>query len=233
MRRLAAATGMLAICALAAAPAPAATVKRVGARAYAVTLAAPPQADLAIARLSFKLGARAHGRHSAVRVAFAPPSPGPLYGAAVRVTKAGRGKLAVLVATVNRRPAGALYPDLSRVGVRVSGARLTHRPAVDDVGAAFAQRASASAVAPAICARDPRTPAAGDVTTLLQAGTSFGFDVPTVASQGFDAACSHPVDPAFERAVTQYGTCPPCDPHAGQPCPLSTQSAAYPCRLYA
>ena len=231
MRRLAAATIVLAFCALAAAPAPAATVKRVAPRAYAVTLAAPPQADLAIARLSFKLGARAHGRHPAVRLAFGPPSPGTLYGVAARVTKAGRGNLAVLVATVNRRPAGALYPDLSRVNVRVYGARLTHRPVVDEVGAAFAQRKSASAVSPAICRRDLRTLAAPDVSTLLQAGTAFGFDAATVASEGFDAACSHPVDPAFERAVTQYGTCPPCDPQAGQPCPLSSQSAAYPCRL--
>jgi len=224
---------MLAFCAFAAAPAPAATVKRVAPRAYEVMLAAPPQADLAIARLSFALGARAHGRHPAVRVAFTSPSPGPLYGAVVRVTGAGHGKLAVLVATVNRRPAGALYPDLSEVNVRVYGARLTHRPAVDEVGAAFAQRKSASAVAPSICARDSRTLAAADVSTLLQAGTSFGFDAATVASQGFDAACSHPVDPAFERAVTQYRSCPPCDPQAGQPCPLSSQSAAYPCRLYA
>lgn len=213
------------------APAQAAKVKRVGTRAYTLTLAAPPQADLAIARVSFRLGTRAHGRHSAVRVAFEPPSPGLLYGAAARVTKAGRGKLAVLVATVNRRPYGALYPDLSQVSVRISGARLTHRPIVEEVGAAFAQRASASAVAPATCASDPRTLAAGDVTALLQAGTSFGFDARTVTTQGFDAACSHPVDPAFQQAVTQYGTCPPCGAYYARPCPLNSQTALYACPL--
>src|SRR2546430_6680082 len=58
-----------------AAPAGAATVKRTGARSYAVTIGGAPQSDLTIARLDFRPGAPARRpTRRALRVTVAGPT---------------------------------------------------------------------------------------------------------------------------------------------------------------
>jgi hypothetical protein len=212
-----------------AAPAGAATVKRTGARSYSVTIGGAPQSDLTIARLDFRLGASArHPTRRALRVTAAGPT-GLNYLAAGRLLPAPRTSLTALVALVNRRPPGSLAPDLAFVRMRVAGARLTHRPRVSEVVGAFARRARGSPVAPPMCSATPRTLRAEDVAALLASGPVFGFPPRGVLAQGFDAACSRPVDPAFERAVTAFGRCPPCGPpgpvarSAAIACPLGAQ----------
>jgi hypothetical protein len=206
-----------------AVPAHAATVKRTGARAYEVTVNGAPQSDLTVVRLDFRLGAYARRptRHS-LRVSVVGPT-GLNYLAAGRLLPATRTTLTALVALVNRRPPGSLAPDLAFVRVDVAGARLTHRPRVGEVVGAFARRARAAAVAPAMCAQTARTLAARDVVGLLAAGPGFGFAPRYVVAQSFDAACSRPVDPAFERAVRPGPVCRPipCDPRMGIACPLA------------
>jgi hypothetical protein len=41
-----------------------------------------------------------------------------------------------------------------------------------------------------------------------------------VLAEAYDVACSRPVDPAFERAFTEFDSCPPppCDPRLERPC---------------
>jgi len=213
------------------APAGAATVKRTGARSYAVTIGGAPQSDLTIARLDFRLGAPARRpTRRALRVTVAGPT-GLNYLAAGRLRPPTRTTLTALVALVNRRPAGSLAPDLAFVRIHVAGARLTHRPRVTEVVGAFARRARGSPVAPSMCSRTPRTLHAGDVGAVLASGPGFGFPPQGVLAQSYDAACSRPVDPAFERAVTAFGRCPPCGPPgpvarpAAIPCPLAGQPA--------
>jgi hypothetical protein len=206
-----------------ATPAVAATVKRTGPRAYRVTISGAPQADLTIARLDFRLGAysRRPTRRS-LRVSVAG-STGLNYLAAGRLLPVGRRTLTALVALVNRRPPGSLAPDLAFVRVDVTGARLTHRPHVSEVVGAFARRARAAPLEPALCAHTPRTLSARNVAGVFASGPGFGFAPPYVIAQGFDAACSRPVDPAFERAVTYRPVCRPipCDPRMGIACPLT------------
>src|SRR6478735_403379 len=140
-----------------AAPATAATVKRTGARAYTVTISGAPQSDLTIARLDFRLGAYSrHPTRRSLRVSVAG-STGLNYLAAGRLLPVGPRTLTALVALVNRRPPGSLAPDLAFVRVHVAGARLTHRPRVSEVVGAFARRARAAALGPALCVHTPRT----------------------------------------------------------------------------
>jgi len=207
-----------------AAPAGAAGVKRAGPRAYEVTISGAPQADLTIARLDFRLGPYARRpTRRAMRVALRGPT-GLNYLAAGRLVPTGRRTLAALVALVNRRPQGSLAPDLAFVRLQVTGARLTHRPRLTEIVGAFAQRARASAVAPPMCRQTSRTLAASDVSPALGSGPAFGFTPQVVLAQGFDAACSRPVDPAFQQAVTAFGRCPPCGP----PGPVA-RATAIPC----
>ena len=209
-----------------AAPADAATVNRLGARSYAVAIGGAPQSDLTIARLDLRLGGPArHPAGRALRVTVAGPT-GLNYVAAGRLRPTTRTTLTALVALVNRRPPGSLAPDLAFVRLHVAGARLTHRPRLRQVVGAFARRARGSSVAPSLCSHTPRTLRTGDVAAVLASGPGFGFPPQDVLAQGFDAACSRPVDPAFERAVTAFGRCPPCGP----PGPVA-QSAAIACPL--
>ena len=215
--------GLALACLAVAVPANAASVRRTGARAYEVTVHGAPQSDLTVARLDFRLGAYArHPPRRSLRVGVAG-SIGRNYLAAGRLLPVRRGTLTALVALVNRRPPGSLAPDLAFVRVDVAGARLTHRPRVSEVVGAFARRARAAAVAPAMCTQTPRTLAAGNVAGVFASGPGFGFAAPDVVAQGFDAACSRPVDPAFERAVTHRAVCRPipCDPQMGVACPLA------------
>jgi len=207
-------------------PAAAATVKRTGPRAYRVTVSGAPQADLTITRLDFRLGAYArHPTRRSLRVSLAGPT-GLSYLAAARLLPARRGTLTALVALVNRRPAGSLAPDLAFVSLDIAGTRLTHRPRASEVVGAFAQRARASALAPPMCRQTLRTLAGRDVAAALASGPAFGFSPRNVVAQSFDAACSRPVDPAFQRAVTAFGRCPPCGP----PGPVArAAAAAIPC----
>jgi hypothetical protein len=218
----------------AAAPAHAATVKRTGARAYRVTVSGAPQSDLVVARLDFRLGAYArHPTRNSLRVRLAG-STGLNYLAAGRLLPAGRRTLTALVALVNRRPPGSLAPDIAFVQLDIAGARLTHRPRASEVVGAFGQRARGSALAPPMCRQTLRTLAAKDVATRLASGPYFGFPPRGVVAQGFDAACSRPVDPAFEQAVTAFGRCPPCGPPgpaaraAAIPCPAATPAIVCP-----
>jgi hypothetical protein len=214
----------------AAAPAAAAAVQRTGARAYAVTVNGAPQSDLTVARLDFRLGAYArHPTRRALRFAVRGPT-GLNYLAAGRLLPPTRTTLTALVALVNRRPPGSLAPDLAFVRIDVAGARLTHRPRVTQVVGAFARRRRASAVAPPMCVQTPRTLEARDVAAVFASGPGFGFPPQDVIAQGFDAACSRPVDPAFERAVTHTPACrpTPCDPRMGVACPLTGQAIVCP-----
>jgi hypothetical protein len=209
-----------------AAPAGAASVKRTGPREYRVTVSGAPQADLTIARLDFRLGAHArHPTRRSLRVSLGGPT-GLNYLAAARLLPAGRRTLTALVALVNRRPAGSLAPDLAFVSLDIAGTRLAHRPRVTEVVGAFAHRARASALAPPMCRQTTRTLAATDVATALESGPGFGFPPRTVVAESFDAACSRPVDPVFQRTVTAFGRCPPCGP----PGPVvRAEAAAIPC----
>jgi hypothetical protein len=203
----------------------AATVKRAGARSYTVTINGAPQSDLTIARLDFGLGTPArHPTRRALRVTIAGPT-GLNYLAAGHLRPPTRTTLTALVALVNRGRPGT--EELASVRIRVAGARLTHRPRVREVVGAFARRARGSSIAPSMCTRHPRTLRAGDVGTVLAAGSGFGFSPPAVVAQSFDAACFRPVDPAFEQAVTSFGRCPPCGP----PGPVAASAAAIPCPL--
>ncbi len=195
-------------------PAAAATVKRTGPRAYRVTVSGAPQADLTITRLDFRLGAYArHPTRRSLRVSLAGPT-GRSYLAAARLLPARRGTLTALVALVNL------------VSLDIAGTRLTHRPRASEVVGAFAQRARASALAPPMCRQTLRTLAGRDVAAALASGPAFGFSPRNVVAQSFDAACSRPVDPAFQRAVTAFGRCPPCGP----PGPVArAAAAAIPC----
>ena len=207
-----------------AAPAGAASVKRAGPRSYEVRISGAPQSDLTVARLDFRLGTYArHPTRRAMGVALQGPT-GLNYLAAGRLVPTGRRTLAALVALVNRRPQGSLAPDLAFVRLEVTGARLTHRPRVTEIVGAFAQRARSSAVAPPMCRQTSRTLAARDVASALRSGPAFGFTPQAVLAQGFDAACSRPVDPAFQRAVTAFGRCPPCGPPA-----TTARATAIPC----
>ena len=206
-----------------AAPATAATVKRTGARAYTVTISGAPQSDLTIARLDFRLGAYSrHPTRRSLRVSVAG-STGLNYLAAGRMLPVEPRTLTALVALVNRRPPVSLAPYLAFVRVHVAGARLTHRPRVGEVVGAFARRARAAALGPALCVHTPRTLSARNVAGVFASGPGFGFAPPYVIAQGFDAACSRPVDPAFEQAVTHRPVCRPipCDPRMGVACPLA------------
>jgi hypothetical protein len=213
-----------------AAPAVAATVKRTGPRAYRITVSGAPQADLTAARLDFRLGAYArHPTRRSLRVSVAGPT-GLNYLAAARLLPARRGTLTALVALVNRRPPGSLAPDLAFVALDVAGTRLTHRPVASEVVGAFSQRARAAVTAPPMCRQTTRTLAARDVATALASGPGFGFAAQTVVAQSFDAACSRPVDPAFQHAVTAFGRCPACRAAraAAIPCPAAEPAIVCP-----
>ena len=165
--------GLALACLAVAVPANAASVRRTGARAYEVTVHGAPQSDLTMARLDFRLGAYArHPTRRSLRVSVAG-STGRDYLAAGRLLPVRRGTLTALVALVNRRPPGSLAPDLAFVRVDVAGARLTHRPRVSEVVGAFARRARAGAVAPAMCTQTARTLAARNVAAGLRLGPRF------------------------------------------------------------
>jgi hypothetical protein len=213
-----------------AVPANAAGVKRTGPRAYRVTVSGAPQADLTIARLDFRLGASArHPTRRSLRVSLAGPM-GLNYLAAARLLPARRGTLTALVALVNRRPSGSLAPDLAFVSLDIAGTRLTHRPLASEVVGAFAQRSRASALAPAMCRQTTRTLSATDVATALASGPGFGFPPRNVVAESFDAACSRPVDPAIQRAVTASGRCPACRAARATaiPCPAARPAIVCP-----
>ena len=228
MRKLFATAVAGAALVLAAAPAPAATLKRTGARSYELTVPAPASPDLSVIRLDFRLGARATRGRTPLWVA--PRSDGiDLAVAAGRLFPWRKRTLIAFVVVAHRHPRGALYPDVAEIRLGVGGARLTHRPVVEELANAFARRSSASPAAPAPC-RDRAGKVTDDMVRALgTSGPAWEFPPAHVLAEAFDIACSRPVDPAFERAFTQYDRCPPpCDPRFERPCPLAA-AAAYPC----
>jgi hypothetical protein len=225
---------------LAAAPGEAATVKRTGARNWELTVPTPPSPDITVVRLTFPLGRfSAHPTRSPLSVR-ALSNGIDLSASGGRLFPWRRGRIDLLVVLAHRHPPGALYPDAAGLRFAVSGARLTRRPVVDEVLGAFAHRSSASPVAPALCRDRSGKVSDAMVRALVSGGPDLGFTPAHVMSEGYDVACSRPVDPAFERAFTEYGRCscqppppqpqpcpPPCQPGVERPCP--EQPAAYPC----
>ena len=223
-----------------AAPAGAATVKRTGARSWELKVPAPPSPDLTVVRLTFRLG-RFSTRPTRAPLSVRSLTDGiDLSAVAGRLFPWRRHQLNLLVVLAHRHPPGALYPDVDGMRFAVSGARLTRRPAVDEVTAAFAHRSTASAAAPQLC-RDRSGKVSDDmVRALLSAGPNLGFSPAHVLAEGYDVACARPVDPAFERAFTEYGRCsceppppqpcpPPCQPGVERPCPVEAAATYPPC----
>jgi hypothetical protein len=215
---------------VAAAPASAAKVTRTGARTWELTVTVPPSPDVTVTRLTFPLGA------------FSPrPTRAPLRVSAltsgVDLTAVGgrlfpwrRRTVSLLVVVAHRHPRGAQYPDLAAMRFSVAGARLSRRPALDEVVGAFNRRGAAAA-SPPLCGDRAGKVTDGMVAALLSAGPDLGFTPAHVLAEGYDVACSRPVDPAFERAFTDYDSCPPpppCGP-PGSERPCAQAAVVPPC----
>src|SRR5919204_1469084 len=135
---------------LAAAPGEAATVKRTGARNWELTVPTPPSPDITVVRLTFPLGRfSAHPTRAPLRVS-ALSQWVDLSASAGRLFPWRRHRLNLLLVLAHRHPPGAQYPDAAGLRFAVSGARLTRRPAVDEVVGAFNRRSVQSPVAPAL-----------------------------------------------------------------------------------
>src|SRR3954454_17458388 len=130
----------------------AATVKRTGARAWELTVAAPPSPDVTVARLTFPKGAFSR-RPTRWPLRVRALSDGiDLTAVAGRLFPWRRRTVSLLVVLAHRHPRGALYPDVAEMRFAVSGARLTRRPALGEVVGAFGRRgAVAAAASPPLC----------------------------------------------------------------------------------
>jgi hypothetical protein len=115
-----------------------------------------------------------------------------------------RRSLNALIVVAHRHPRGALYPDIAGVTLEVAGARLTRSPRVQEVTNAFARRARASPVAPALCHDRAGKVTDDHVRAVFSIGPALGFSAAHVLAEAYDVACSREVDPAFDRAFTQF-----------------------------
>jgi hypothetical protein len=216
------------------APAPiahAATVKRTASRSWELTVTAPPSPDLTVVRLTFPKGAFSPRPTRAPLRVRALSDGIDLTVAAGRLFPWRRRTVSLLIVLAHRHPRGALYPDVASVRFAVSGTRLTHRPALDEVVGAFNRRGAAAAAAPALC-RDRQEKVTDEMGgALLSAGPDLGFPPAHVMAEGYDVACARPVDPAFERAFTEFDRCPPpppCGPaYSDRPC-IQPAATTYP-----
>jgi hypothetical protein len=219
--------------ALVAAPtAGAATVKRTGARSWELTVAAPPSPDLTVARLTFRTGAFSPRPTRSPLQVRALTNGIDLTAVAGRLFPWRRHTFSLLVVLAHRHPRGALYPDVAAMRFAVSGARLSRRPAVDEVVGAFGRRGAAAA-SPALCRDREGKVTDGMVATRLSAGPDLGFLPAHVLAEGYDVACGREVDPAFESAFTNYDRCPPpppCGPaYSDRPCIQPAAVVSPPC----
>ena len=230
MRRPVAIAAVLGAAALmAAAPASAAKLTRTGARTWDLTVTVPPSPDVTVVRLTFPAGAFSPRPTRAPLRVSALSSGVDLTDVAGRLFPWRRRTVSLLVVVAHRHPRGAQYPDLAAMRFSVAGARLSRRPAMDEVVGAFSRRGAAAA-SPPLCG-DRSKVTDGMVAALLSAGPDLGFPPAHVLAEGYDVACSRPVDPAFERAFTDFDRCPPpppCGPpYSQRPC-ISPAAATYP-----
>jgi len=232
------------VVALGASAAAATRVARDGHGAWLVGIQGPARADVTVARLDFRLGQHVRGAPSGTAHVTLPTGSGLDYVTVERLPTLAHGRVTLLAAIANRRPAGALYPDIARIGLRVAGGRLSRGPSAIEVANPFtARRAGRAVPMPKAGLCDVGAPAVASGHVVLQVGASFGYGPHTVLAQSLDAACNRPYDSAFARALDVGACigisglcCPPCGPSAGAAsdrilCPLAAQpSIACPAR---